>query len=215
MNIAIIGTGNVGSALAGSFTKAGHDVTLAARDAAHTRDVTRSTGATAAASPAEAVAGADVVVIAVPFGATRAVAAEIASAAAGKVVIDVTNPLKSDYSGLATGDGPSGAEQLAAQLVNSHVVKAFNTMFAGIQGDPEALGTTLDALYATDDAEARAAVIELAESVGFRPVYVGPLAAARELEAMAWLNIRLQMLTNGAWNSAFVLVAPPAAATED
>jgi hypothetical protein len=214
MKVAIIGTGNVGSALAGSFTKAGHEVTLSARDAAKTLEVTRETGATAVADASEAVAGADVVVIAVPYGATAAVAAEIASAAAGKVVIDVTNPLKSDYSGLATGDGPSGAEQLATQLVDARVVKAFNTVFAGIQGDPDGLGTTLDALYATDDAEAREVVSALAESVGFRPVYVGPLAAARELEAMAWLNIRLQMLTNGTWNSAFVLVAPPVAATE-
>jgi NADPH-dependent F420 reductase len=214
MKVAIIGTGNVGSALAGSFSRAGHDVTLAARDGAKTRTVTRSLGATAAASTTSAVAGADVVVLAVPYGAVREVAAEIRPLVAGKVVIDVTNPLKSDYSGLATGDGPSGAEQLASQLVDAKVVKAFNTVFSGLQGDPDSLGTTLDALYATDDADAREAVYELAESVGFRPVYVGPLSAARELEAMAWLNIRLQMLTNGTWNSAFVLVAPPAAATE-
>jgi predicted dinucleotide-binding enzyme len=91
-------------------------------------------------------------------------------------------------------------------------VKAFNTVFAGVDADPTALGTTLDALFATDDADARAAVAALAASIGFRPVHVGPLAAARELEAMAWLNIRLQMLSNGAWTSSYVLVGAPESA---
>ena len=52
----------------------------------------------------------------------------------------------------------------------------------------------------------------LSASIGFRPVHVGPLAASRELEAMAWLNIRMQMLTGGSWNTAFVMVDPPEAA---
>jgi predicted dinucleotide-binding enzyme len=81
-----------------------------------------------------------------------------------------------------------------------------------VDANPAALGTTLDALFATDDADARAVLVELAGSIGFRPVYVGPLAAARELEAMAWLNIRLQMLTNGSWTSSYVLVGAPEAA---
>jgi hypothetical protein len=93
------------------------------------------------------------------------------------------------------------------------VVKAFNTLFAGVQGNPAALGTTLDALYATDDDAAAATIAALAESIGFRPVRVGPLAAARELEAMAWLNIRLQLLSDGGWQTSYLLVAPPAAAT--
>ena len=213
MKVAIIGTGNVGSALGGSFARAGHEVTFAARDAEKTEQVAQAVGAQAAPSPAAAASAADVIVLAVPYGEADAVAHEIAPATAGKVVIDTTNPLKADYTGLATEGGPSGAERLAS-VVDGRVVKAFNTLFAGVQGNPETLGMTLDALFATDDPEARATVATLAESVGFRPVYVGPLAAARELEAMAWLNIRLQLLTNGSWQTAFVLVAPPAAATE-
>jgi hypothetical protein len=214
MKVAIIGTGNVGSALGGTFARAGHQVTFAARDAAKAGKVAEGLGARAAASPVEAASGADVVVLAIPYEAAGTVAAEIAQATAGKVVIDVTNPLNADYSGLSTEGGPSGAERLATPLVDARVVKAFNTLFAGIQGDPNVLGTTVDALFATDDAGARETVAALAESVGFRPVYVGPLAAARELEAMAWLNIRLQMLAGGSWQTAFVMVAPPAASTE-
>jgi len=212
MNIAIIGAGNVGKALGVSLVGAGHTVAFAAQDAAKTASVAAEVGATTAASPVEAVRAADVVILAVPYQAAEGVVAEIAAAATGKVVIDATNPLKADYSGLATAGGPSGAEILAASLPGAHVVKAFNTIFAGVQGNPAAHGTTLDALLATDDDGARATVSALATSIGFRPVYVGPLAAARELEAMAWLNIRLQMLTGGTWQSSYVLVGAPAAA---
>ncbi len=210
MKIAVIGTGNVGGALGKALAGAGHQIAFAARDGAKVAAVAQAAGAAAAASPSEAAASADIVILAVPFTAAEAVAAEIGGAIAGKVIIDTTNPIKPDYSGLATLGGPSGAERIAAALPGATVVKAFNTMFAGNQGNPTALGQVLDALYATDDDAAAATFSALASSIGFRPVRVGPLAAATELEAMAWLNIRLQMLNNGAWNTAYVLVAPPA-----
>jgi 8-hydroxy-5-deazaflavin:NADPH oxidoreductase len=210
--VAIIGTGNVGGALGKALAGAGHQVTYAAQSPEHAQTAAAAVGGTAAASAAEAAAGADIIVLAVPFTAAEAVAKEIASAAAGKVVIDTTNPLKPDYSGLATVGGPSGAERISAALPGAKVVKAFNTMFAGNQGNPTALGQTIDALYAADDEAAAATFAALASAVGFRPVKVGPLAAATELEAIAWLNIRLQLLNNGAWNTAVVLVAPPQAA---
>jgi len=201
--VAIIGTGNVGSALGSALSAAGHQVTFAARDEAKVAAAAQAAGAKTAANPAEAVAGADVVILAVPYTAAEAVV--------GKVVIDTTNPLKPDYSGLSTVGGPSGAERIAALLPGASVVKAFNTVFASVQGNASAHGLKLDALYATDSDAAAEATAALASSIGFRPVKVGPLAAAAELEAMAWLNIRLQLLDNGAWNTAYVLVAPPAA----
>lgn len=213
MQIAIIGTGNVGQALGGSFRRAGHEVTYAARDTEKTRQVASTVGAHAAATTADAVQGADVVVLAVPYDAVQAVAREVAPEASGKIVVDVTNPLKPDYSGLANEGGPAAAEQVATILGSTKVAKAFNTLFASVQGDPKAHGQTVDALFATDDDRARATLTELLGSIGFRPVHVGPLAAARQLEALAWLNIRLQMLTNGDWRSAFVLVGAPQAAT--
>jgi predicted dinucleotide-binding enzyme len=209
--IAIIGTGNVGGALGAAAARAGYTVVYAAQDAAKTRAVAEANGGTAAASLREAAAGADIIVLAVPYGATHEVAAEIAPVVAGKVVIDATNPLKADYSGLATEGGPSGAEGIAAALPGAKVVKGFNTLFAGNTANPDAHGTQLDHLFATDDDEAKDAVCGLSTAIGFRPIHVGPLAAARELEAMAWLNIRLQLLSGGAWNTAYALVAPPAA----
>ncbi len=212
MKVAVIGTGNVGRALGAALIGAGHEVTFAARDEAKVAAAAKATGAGTATRPADAAAAADIIILAVPFTAAEAVAAELAGSAAGKVVIDATNPLKADYSGLSTVGGPSGAERIAAALPGATVVKAFNTVFAGIQANPAALGQVLDALYATDDDGAAATFADLAASIGFRPVRVGPLAAAAELEAMAWLNIRLQLLDNGAWNTAYVLVSPPEAA---
>ena len=213
MKIAIIGTGNVGTALGGSLVRAGHEVTFAARDTDKARAVASGVGAATAASPADASRNADVIILAVPFLAAEQVAAELDGQAAGKVVIDATNPVRADFTGLTTEAGGSGAERFAQLLPGAHVVKAFNTLFASVQADPTAHGGPLDALYATDDPDARAAVIAIASSMGFRPVSVGPLAAARELEAMAWLNIRLQVVSGGDWRSTFVLVNAPTIAT--
>ncbi len=211
MNIAIIGTGNVGKALGSSFVKAGHHVIYGAH-AGTTGSAAGEAGDTAALSPAEAAHQADMVVIAVPYvSAAREVAKAIAPEIKGKIVIDATNPLKADYSGLATEGGPSGAENFAAWLPGARVVKAFNTIFASVQADPTTLGVKIDALYATDDDGACIVVSELLSSIGFRPVYVGPLARARELEAIANLNIHLQIETKGDWRTSINFVGAPAA----
>jgi NADPH-dependent F420 reductase len=212
VKVAIIGTGNVGSALGGSFARAGHDVTFAARDAAKARAIASEVGATATETANEAARAADVVILAVPFASLEEVATEIRDGTSGKVVVDVSNPLKPDYSGLATEGGPSAAEQLAAYLPEARVVKVFNTVFASVQGDPTALGQPADALIATDDDRALAQVAELASSIGFRPVTAGPLDAARQMEALAWLNMRIQMQSGGDWRSAVITLGVPPAA---
>jgi 8-hydroxy-5-deazaflavin:NADPH oxidoreductase len=209
--IAVIGTGNVGGALGSAAAKAGYDVVFAGQDAAKTREVAEAAGATAAATPREAAAVAHIIVLAIPYSAFPAVAAEIAPVADDKIVIDPSNPLKPDYSGLALSDS-SGAEELARLLPRAKVVKAFNTLFAGNTANPQGLGLQLDSLFATDDETAKDAVCGLSSSIGFRPIHVGPLTASRELEAMALLNIRLQVISNGNWNTAFALVSPPEAA---
>jgi predicted dinucleotide-binding enzyme len=211
MNIAIVGTGNVGQALGTSFVRAGHTVTFAAQDAQKTAKVADAVGASAATSPLEAAAAADVVVIAVPWGPAERVALEIAPAVAGKVVIDATNPLKADFTGPAT---ENGAQQLVGLLPGARVVKAFNTLFASVQANPDTHGQTVDGLYATDDETARDTAAALIASIGLRPVNVGPLSAARELEALAWLNIRLNMIASGDWQSSYVLVGAPVAAVD-
>ena len=137
MNIAIIGTGNVGSALGGPAPRRPATTSCSPPTTPPRPRPWRPPPAPPPPPRArEAVAGADIVVLAVPYGAVAAVAAEIAPVAAGKIVIDPTNPLKADYSGLATGGGTSGAEQLARLLPGRKVVKAFNTVFAGNAAQP-------------------------------------------------------------------------------
>jgi hypothetical protein len=214
MQIAIIGTGNVGRALATSLVRAGHDVTLAARDGDKTRQVASEVGATASDSVADAAQGADVVILAVPYAAEEALASLLRPVAGNKVIVDVANPLTPDYSGVATAGGPSAAERLAELLPDARVAKAFNTLFASVQADPKAHDTRVDGLFAVDDEAARATLAALIGSIGLRPVHVGPLARARELEAIGFLNISLQMTHGGDWRSAPVLLGAPAAATQ-
>jgi predicted dinucleotide-binding enzyme len=203
MDIAIIGAGNVGKALAGSFKRAGHRVTIAAAHPEHAADAARATGTRAASSNADAIAGSDFVILAVPETALEAIATEIGDAARGKVVVDVSNRPTPNPTGPAT----SVAEELQARLPNSKVVKAFNTLFASRQANPEINGQKADAFVAADDDAAKQTVLDAVESVGFRPVDAGSLAAARTLEGMAWLNIS-RNLAGGTWQDAWILVGP-------
>ena len=202
MKVAIIGAGNVGKALGTSIARAGHDVTIAARDPEHARAAAREIGATPAASNAAAVRDADVVVLAIPYaGAGEAVAAEIRDLVAGKAIVDVTNPIKADYSGLATGDS-SAAEEFQKQLPEANVVKAFNTIFSSNQANPS---RDVDAYVAADDPTAKRDVMSLVESMGFAPLDVGPLSSARFLEGMAFINIGLNAANGWSWTSAWRL----------
>ena len=202
MKVAIIGAGNVGKALATSITRAGHDVTLSAKNPDSAAVAAREIGASAAESNTAAATDADLVILAVPFvGAADEVAAEIRHHVAGKTVIDVTNPLKPDYSGLATDDS-SAAEEFQKLLPEASVIKAFNTIFASTPAQPT---RDIDGFVAGDDDKAKQQVISLVDSMGFTPLDVGPLRAARFLEGMAYINIGLNAGNGWDWTSAWKL----------
>jgi hypothetical protein len=208
MDIAIIGAGNVGRALASSVTRAGHSVTISSASGDSARAAAEESGARAAASGHEAAEGADLIVLAVPYAAVDDVLAEIGSALSGKVLVDATNPVKPDYSGLAT-NGTSGAEVIQGKAPGARVVKAFNTAFAARQADPGvAGGLRVDGYVAADDAEAKQAVLSLLGDLGFNPVDTGGLTMARHLEGMAWLNISLQMKNGWSWQAGWKLIGP-------
>ena len=202
MKVAIIGAGNVGTALAGAIVRAGHQVAISATTPESARAAADKAGATAAPSNIDAVAGAEVVILAVPYvGAGSEVANEIRDAVGGKTIVDVTNPLKPDYSGLAT-EGTSAAEEFQKLLPEASVIKAFNTILASNQASPS---VDIDGYVAGDDPTAKQQVISLVESVGFAPIDVGPLSAARHLEGMAFLNIGLNAANGWSWTSAWRL----------
>jgi NADPH-dependent F420 reductase len=209
MDIAIIGAGNVGRALATSFSRAGHGVIITSRDPERAGTVATETGTRVAASNAEAAAAADVVVLAIPFTSAESVADEIRDDVAGKPVVDASNRMSFGPEGPAIDTDPSNAERLAAWLPDAHLVKAFNTLFASNQADPVADGVQLDGFVAGDDESAKAVVLELVRSIGLNPVDVGPLARAQQLEQLAFLNIALNITGNGDWQSGWKLVAAP------
>ncbi len=203
MDIAIIGAGNVGTALAGALARAGHHVTISAKTKDHATQVAQATGTGSAGSNKDAIASSDVVIFAVPGTSFDDLVTELGQDLAGKVVVDVSNRPTPD----ASGTGTSAAEELQARLPDASVVKAFNTAFATRQADPNVDGVSADGYVAGDDDVAKEKVLSLVESIGFRPVDAGSLAVARTLEGMAWLNISRNM-QGGTWQDAWVLLGP-------
>lgn len=176
MKIAIIGKGNVGSALAAGLSRKGHEIRFGHRD------------------PKEPVPDAagwgEVIILAVPYAAIRDAAREIGSAADAKTLIDVTNALD-ENSNLAIGFRTSAAEEIQKMVPKAHVVKAFNTVFAQNQETGRVGDHQLTAFVVSDHAKAKKTVMQLADDIGFDPVDAGPLKAARYLEPMAKLIIDL------------------------
>jgi 8-hydroxy-5-deazaflavin:NADPH oxidoreductase len=207
MQIAILGSGNVGKALASSLTRAGHRVTLTASTPDHARAAASQTGAQAADSNTQAIEAAEVVVLALQYPTVDAVLADAGQALDGKVLIDTTNRVDPADPGSVL-DGTSAAEQIQARAPGAKVVKAFNTAFASRQADPVIDGVALDGYLAGDDDQAKQTVSELVGSIGFRPIDVGPLVMARALEGLALLNIMLQIRNNWPWQAGFKLVGP-------
>lgn len=209
MKYAILGAGNVGTAIARAVTSAGHDVVAADPDTDTLAALGESVPtATTTTDPAQAVTDADVAVLAVPFGVVEELVSGLATQLVGTIVIDATNPLADDLSGLVTDSGPAGAQRVQAAAPDAKVVKAFNTVFAGNQAVAEVEGTQLDGFVAGDDADAKQTVTELLQSIGFRPIDVGGLSSARYLEGMAYLNIARNAFNDLPWQSGWKLVGP-------
>lgn len=203
MNIAIIGAGNVGMALGEAGTRAGHSVTYSDAESRLADEAAEKVGAQSAGTDSrDAVADADAVILAVPFDAVEPIIQDLGSMLSGKIVVDVTNRFSGDEL-----SAPSNAE-LIQQMTEGSVVKAFNTIFAANQSDPEVDGVTLDGFVAGDDEAAKATVLELVESLGFRPIDAGPLAMARALEGMGTLNISLNMTNEWPWQTGWKLLGP-------
>ena len=208
MKIGIIGSGNVGKALAKSGVRAGHEVTLSASSSDHAAAAAKETGAHAAASNTEAVKDADLVVVAVPYDMLGDVFRGLGTAVDGKVVIDATNHINVQNPGEVLG-GLSNAEEIQKRHPQVRVVKAFNYSFATRMADPTVDGVRLDGFVAGDDQEAKDKALEFVESIGYRPIDAGPLVMARVLEAMGLLIVTLQIRNQWPWQNGWKLVGPP------
>jgi 8-hydroxy-5-deazaflavin:NADPH oxidoreductase len=208
MRIGIIGTGNVGSALGKGWAAKGHAVVFGVRSPGEAKAqaaVKAAGGATRAASVKDAAADAEVVVLATPWGATQD-AIKAAGSLSGKIVIDATNPLKADLSGLAVGYTTSAGEEVARWATGAKVVKAFNTTGAGNMANPRFGGEAASMFICGDDAAAKKTVASLAEALGFEAVDAGPLSQARLLEPLAMLWISMAYAFGHGPNIAFKLL---------
>jgi 8-hydroxy-5-deazaflavin:NADPH oxidoreductase len=191
MKVAIIGSGKMGSALARRVSASGHDVTIGSKNFEHAKEAARTIGARVQAMPLNNVAqGAEIIVAATPYD-QQAEALRSAGDLAGKNIIDISNPLKADMSGLAIGQTTSAAEEIAKTIAGAKVVKAFNTIFAHVlnEGADFGAGRRAAVFYAGDDERAKQSVRTLIESMGFEATDAGPLHNARYLEPMGMLNI--------------------------
>lgn len=189
MKVTVIGAGNMGSGLTKQLSKAGHQVTVTARDLGKAQALANEFTNVTAAPAKQALGGSDVVIVATGF-ADAVPALKSLGDLTGKVVIDITNPLTADYMGLTVGHSTSAAEEIAKAIPGAHVVKAFNTVFAPVlAAGPELQNERVPVFYASDSEQAGKTVHALIESTGFAPVNAGPLKNARYLEPVAGLNI--------------------------
>jgi 8-hydroxy-5-deazaflavin:NADPH oxidoreductase len=202
MKIGIVGAGNVGTKLAALMVHAGHEVTLGARDVSKVKTKTPYR----VSQIDKAISSVDIVILAIPYSACADALPPLASELIGKIVVDATNPLKPDWSPLLLGEQNSAGEEIARLLPKSHVVKAFNTVFADVMQVDRVKRNSMSAtaFICGDSAEAVNKVAGLARDIGFAPIVTGPLQNSRYLEAMAHLNIAIAVGQGGGTNAAFL-----------
>jgi predicted dinucleotide-binding enzyme len=192
MKITVIGAGNMGSAFIKQLTRAGHQVSVTARDSAKAAQVAAANPGAKAVPVAGAAAGADAVVLATGY-ADAAAGLKSVGDLHGKVVIDITNPLTADYMGLTIGHSTSAAEEIAKAVPGTELVKAFNTVFAQVlaEGADFGNGRKVSVFVASDSERAKHTAVAITESIGFAVVDASGLKNARYLEPLAGLNIYL------------------------
>jgi 8-hydroxy-5-deazaflavin:NADPH oxidoreductase len=188
-HVSIIGTGNMGSAIAGLVTKGGHTVE------------------TFTSSDADKPVTGEIVVLAVPHPAVADVIARRGDQLAGRVVVDITNPLNFEtFDELVVPADSSAAAGIAEALPTARVVKAFNTNFAATLASADVGGQTTTVLIAGDDADAKALLAEIVTAGGLRAIDAGGLKRARELESLAFLQIGLAAGQKVSWTGGFAVV---------
>ena len=211
--VTIIGAGNMARGIATRLLAGGAQVQILspdARDAASLAgELAERGGGSVSGAGVEQPPTGEVVVLATPYEGALEIAGARAEELAGKVVVDITNPVDwSSFDRLVTPPDSSAAEEIAGRLPGARVVKAFNTTFAGTLVEGEVDGMPLDVLLAGDDEGAKAEVASLVEAGGMRAVDAGPLRRARQLEHLGFLHMALQDTLGAGGGSAVKFVTP-------
>ena len=194
MNIAIIGAGKVGTTLGQRWSKCGHKLFYGVRDPADSKHQALHQYARVT-HPLEAVESADVVVLAVPWSSAKLAVEALTDGLAGKILIDCTNPVKGDLSGVSIGQTTSAAEQIQSWVPKCTVVKAFNQIGFNIMADPLLEDRKAVLFLAGDIGSANRIVESLATELGFEVVVMPSLSDARLLEplAMIWISMAYKL----------------------
>jgi 8-hydroxy-5-deazaflavin:NADPH oxidoreductase len=214
MNVTVIGAGNMGRGIGHVLMRGGHSVTIVDRDpeeagrlAEELRGVAQDGAAVEATGPGAELRD-EVVVLAVYYPGNLEIARDLGDRLAGKVVVDISNPLNQTFDGLATAPGTSAAEEAAATApAGTRVVKAFNTTFSGTLVEGQVAGQPLDVLIAGDDEGAKETVAQLVRDGGLRAIDVGPLERARHLEGLGFLGMMVQQPLGLNFQSAWKLIS--------
>jgi predicted dinucleotide-binding enzyme len=194
MKVTVVGAGNMGRGIGTLAGAGGHEVEIVDRDPAEAQKLADDLGGSVRALEPGAPFDGEVVVLALYYPGIKDAVGEYADQLAGRVVVDITNPVNTEtWDRLATAPGSSSAEEVQ-QLVppETSVVKAFNSTFAGTLVEGEVAGQRLDVLVAGDDDEAKRKVSRIVSDAGLRPADVGPLSRAQQLEQLGFLHISLQ-----------------------
>jgi NADPH-dependent F420 reductase len=189
-HLSILGTGNMGQAIAAVAGKGGHTVQLLGAD-----DI-------------DTVASGDIVVLAVPYPAVADVISQRGESLAAKIVVDITTPLNFEtFDSLVVPADSSAAAEIAAALPQSRVLKALNTTFAATLAAGTVGPLTTTVLIAGDDADAKATLAGVFTSGGLDAIDAGSLKRARELEAVGFLQLTLAVNEKVSWTGGFGIAA--------
>jgi 8-hydroxy-5-deazaflavin:NADPH oxidoreductase len=198
VRIAVIGTGKMGRGFASALSPK-HEVVFGSRDPARAQKVVRATAAAGAVTPSEAVTGAEVVILAVPWRAMDETLPQLGDLD-GTVMVDVTVPYGEEREALGRR---SSGEVVQKRLPRARVVKGWNHVFAKYLTAPEVEGIASSVLLAGDDPEAKRVVSSLARDMGFHPVDVGRLRESYHLDRLVSMMLFVKL---GPFR---VLTAPP------
>ena len=210
MDVTIIGTGNMARGIATRLLAGGNGVTLLGTERGRAQELAAQLAEDAGVEFGEVGDGisGEIIVLAVPYEAVPSVAERYASELAGKVVVDITNPVDWEtFDGLVIPPDSSAAEEISGLFPGAAVVKAFNTTFAGTLVEGGVAGEPLDVFVAADDEEAKRTVLDLVATGGLRGIDAGPLRRARELERLGFLGMTLQQPLDLGFRSAWKLAS--------
>jgi NADPH-dependent F420 reductase len=210
MDVTIIGTGLMARGIGSRVLAGGHDLTVVGKDAQRAEDAAGELaggGNVRSAAAGDPLNG-DVVVLAVYYPDARGAVEQYRDQLAGKVVVDITNPLNFEtFDDLVVPADGSAAAEIAAALPDSQVLKAFNTTFAGTLAAGTVGPLTTTVLIAGDDADAKSTLAGIVTSGGVKAVDAGSLKRARELEALGFLQLTLAAGEKISWTGGFGVVA--------